>query len=423
MKRFFIILLLLLLAGAWIGQLMVQDPGYVLLAYKDTTVETSLWVLLLMAIVAFAVLHTLINLIGRARLPAQRVRNWRGRRNQKIAQGKTLKGLMALSEGNWWKAQRFLTQAAERSEQPLINYLAAAKAAHEQGEANAADNLLQKAREATPKAEVAVGIVQAQIQLSRGQNEPALATLLHLKRLAPKHSYVLKLLKEAYVRLNDWSGLTELMPELRRHQALPEDQLRELETRAARYLLEQSFSSQPAEADSQTKLHAVAHTWQSLPASCTHDPDLIEQYAGLIMQTGSADEAEKMLRDQLKKQWDEKLVSLYGRIASSAPHKQLDTARAWLKKHDDSPALELTLGRLSMQNEHWGAAIKHFEQSLELQPSSEAYAELSRLLIHLGEKERAGEISAQGFNLVNGQLPRLPLPKQQAESAPGPAKL
>ncbi|SEG77998.1 heme biosynthesis HemY N-terminal domain-containing protein [Marinobacterium lutimaris] len=414
MKRFFIILLLLLLAGAWLGQLMVQDPGYVLLAYKETTVETSLWVLLLMAIIAFAVLHTLINLIGRARLPAQRVRNWRGRRNQKIAQSKTLKGLMALSEGNWWKAQRFLTQAAERSEQPLINYLAAAKAAHEQGETNAADNLLQKAREATPKAEVAVGIVQAQIQLSRGQNEPALATLLHLKRLAPKHSYVLKLLKEAYVRLNDWSGLTHLMHDLRRHQVLPEQQLRDLETRAARHLLTQSLSSQPAEADSKTRLQAVAHTWQELPANCTHDPALIQQYIGLMVEAGSADEAEKMLREQLKKQWDEELVALYGRITSSTPHKQLDTARAWLKKHDASAALELTLGRLSMQNEHWGAAIKHFEQSIELQPSAEAYAELSRLLSHLGEKERAGEISALGFDLVNGKLPALPLPTETA---------
>lgn len=69
MKRFFMILLILLLAGAWLGQLMVQDPGYVLLAYRQTTIETSLWVLALMAILAFAVLHTLLNLLSRARVP------------------------------------------------------------------------------------------------------------------------------------------------------------------------------------------------------------------------------------------------------------------------------------------------------------------------------------------------------------------
>ncbi|MBV1787882.1 heme biosynthesis protein HemY [Marinobacterium sp. D7] len=415
MKRFFILLLILLLAGAWLGQLMVQDPGYVLLAYKETTIETSLWVLLLMAIIAFAVLHTLINLIARARTPARRMRSWRGQRNQRIAQNKTLKGLMALSEGNWWKAQRYLTRAAERSEQPLINYLAAAKAAHEQGDASAADNLLQKAREATPKAEVAIGIVQAQIQLARGQNEPALATLLHLKQLAPKHSYVLKLLKETYLRLNDWPGLNQLLPEIKRHQALPTEQIRKLENLAAQNLLKQSLSNQPAEADSKTRLQAVAHTWQSLPPDCTHDQQLIEQYSALMIEAGSSDEAEKMLREQIRRNWDEKLVALYGRIITSTPHKQLETAKGWLKKHEESPALELTLGRLSMQNQHWGAAIKHFERSIELQPGADAYAELGRLLNHLGERERAAAVATRGFELVNGSLPSLPLPAAKSE--------
>lgn len=410
MKRFFIILLILLLAGAWLGQLMVQDPGYVLLSYQQTTIETSLWVLALMAIVAFAVLHTVLNLLSRARVPGRRMRDWRSRRNQRIAQNKTLKGLMALSEGHWWKAQRQLTQAAERSEQPLINYLAAAKAAHEQGSAGDADQLLQKAREATPKAEVAIGIVQAQIQLARGQNEPALATLLHLKQLAPKHSYVLKLLKECHLRLNDWSGLNTLLPELKRRQVLPAEQLRELESHVAHHLLQQSLNNLPAEADSKTRLQAVATTWQSLPADCTHDQKLIEEYTELMVQAGSPDDAEKILRDQLKKRWDEHLVELYGRLEGSTPHKQLEIAKGWLKKHDDSATLELTLGRLSLRNQHWGAAIKHFERSLELKPSAQVCAELSRLLNRLGEKERAAEVSARGFDLLYGHLPRLPLP-------------
>jgi len=52
MKKLFIILLIMLVAGAWVGQLMVQDPGYVLLAYQQTTIETSLWVLLLVLVVS-----------------------------------------------------------------------------------------------------------------------------------------------------------------------------------------------------------------------------------------------------------------------------------------------------------------------------------------------------------------------------------
>lgn len=417
MKRFFFALLLLLLAGAWLGQLMIQDPGYVLLSYRNTTVETSLWVLLLMAIVGFALLHWLLNLLQRARLPAQRLRNWRGQRNQRIAQSRTLKGLMALSEGDWRRAQRALTQAAERSEQPLINYLAAAKAAHEQGDAGAADSLLQKARAATPKAEVAIGIVQAQIQLARGQYEPALATLLQLKKRAPKHSYVLRLLKQAYQNLNDWQGLQQLLPELRRQEALPLDQIRALELEVARHLLSASLDKLPAEAESKARLHALALTWQNLPPSCTHNAGLIADYARLVADSGNPNEAEKLLRERIRQEWDDDLVTVYGCIASSDPHRQLETAKSWVGKHPDNAALELTLGRLSMLNQLWGSATKHLESSLKLQPDAQAYAELSRLLASLGQQERAGKLSASGFELSNGPLPALPLPDAQSTRA------
>lgn len=417
MKRFFLLLLILLVAGAWLGQLMIQDPGYVLLSYRDTTIETSLWVLLLLAIVGFALLHWALNLLNRARMPAQRLRNWSGQRNQRIAQSRIQKGLLALSAGDWRKAQRTLTQAAERSEQPLISYLAAAQAAHEQGEAETADNLLQKAREAMPKAEVAIGIVQAQIQLARGESEAALRTLLALKQRAPKHSYVLRLLQQAYLNLQDWQGLQQLLPELRRQEVLPVEQIRALELESARHLLQLSLAQQPAEAERKTRLHALALTWQNLPPSCTHNAGLIAEYANLMSASGNPDEAEKLLRERIRQEWDESLVATYGRIASSDPHRQLEMAKGWSSKHENSAALELTLGRLSMLNQLWGSASKHLERSLSLQANPETYAELSRLLAGLGQQERAGKLSAYGFELSNGPLPALPLPDSQSSPA------
>ena len=121
MKRGLLLLLVILFAGAWLGEKMVQDPGYVLLSYNGTTVETSLWVLLLLLIIGFALGHWLLNLIAGIRMPGDKVRGWQSRRNQRISQRKTLKGMVALSEGNWWKAQRFLSQAAERSDLPVVN--------------------------------------------------------------------------------------------------------------------------------------------------------------------------------------------------------------------------------------------------------------------------------------------------------------
>ncbi len=414
MKKLFIFLLIFLVAGAWLGQMMVQDPGYVLLAYKQTTVETSLWVLLLLLIVGFALGHWLLNLTSGLRLPGSKVRNWQSRRNQRLSQRKSLKGMIALSEGNWWKAQRYLSQAAERSDLPAINYLAAARAAHEQGDNSGTDSLLNRARAATPQAEVAIGLTQAQFQLERGQLEPCLANLLNLRRQAPKNTQVLRLLQQVYLRLEDWLALIQLLPELKRQGVLNEAQLAELEQQCHLQRLQQSLATLPTEADAQEQLRVLSRSWQAVPQHLLRDPVLVRRYSELMRQIGAEAEAEQVLQDLIKRKWDSTLVGVYGTLAGKEPHKQLEVAKGWLKKHPDCAELELTLGRLSMRNELWGQAISHFERSFELDPQVETFGELQRLLQHLGETERASQLMQANFNRVAPPLPALPLPQDSA---------
>lgn len=416
MKRLFLLLLIALAVGAWVGEKMVQDPGYVLLSYNETTIETSLWVLLLATFVGFLLLHWAVNLFFNVRLPTGRFRAWRSRRQVNVAQSKTLKGLLALSEGKWWQAQRLLTQSADTSGQPLVNYLAAARAAHEQREDKAADELLQKARHAVPQAELAIGMTQVQIQLERNQLEPCLATLLRLRRLAPKHAHVLRQLKEVYVRLQDWQGLTSLLPDLRKHKALPEAELSALEQTCYAELLGSVTRQLPVESDDATRLKTLTKEWQALPNSAKNDT-MVEHYINLLLEQGSVAQAETFLREHLKKQWSEPLAALYGRINSEDAHKQLDTAKGWLKKHADSAALRLTLARLAMRNEQWGKAVEYLEESIELEKSADAYQELIRLLQHLGETERAAQVAAESSAFSGIALAPLPAAKGSAETA------
>ncbi|WP_315981429.1 hypothetical protein [Aliamphritea spongicola] len=53
MKKLLILLLILLFAGAFIGQLMIQDSGYTLIAYNNVTIEMSLWVFLIVLLGVF----------------------------------------------------------------------------------------------------------------------------------------------------------------------------------------------------------------------------------------------------------------------------------------------------------------------------------------------------------------------------------
>ncbi|MBP0049592.1 heme biosynthesis protein HemY [Marinobacterium sp. AK62] len=414
MKKLFIFLLIFLVAGAWLGQMMVQDPGYVLLAYKQTTVETSLWVLLLLVIVGFALIHWLLNLISSARLPTDRVRHWRSNRNRRVAHNKTLKGLAALSEGSWWKAQRYLSQAAERSDLPVVNYLAAARAAHEQGDIKGSDALLAKARESSPKTLVAVGLTQAELQLERGQLEPSLANLLNLRRQAPRNTQLLRLLKETYLRLEDWMALIQLLPELKKQQVADADSLAELELLCHRNRLHQCLQTLPESADAQEQLRTLSRSWQAVPQALQRNPELAAEYVQLMRQIGAESEAETVLLDLIKRRWDAALVRLYGLVQGQDPHKQLEQAQRWLKRNPESAELELTLGRLNMRVECWGKAITHFERSLELEPSTEAAEELKRLLLHLGEHERLQQLMKSQLIRDNGALPALPLPSPEA---------
>lgn len=409
MKRIFLLLLLIMFAGTWIGQKMIQDSGYTLISYGQTTVEMSLWVFMIIAIALFFTLHWGLNLLRRSLKSGTKWRLWSGSRKSRIAHNKTLKGLIALSEGNWWKAQRLLTLSADNADLPLVNYLAAARAAQEQGEDSACDELLQKARTSAPEAEIAIGIFQAQTQLSRGQLEPCLATLINLRQRSPKHSSVLKLLRQVYIELEDWQALKTLIPELRKQKALKPEKLTQTEQLCFQKLLEQSIAL-PDGTALEDKRKALGETWHNMPSHLTKDDVLARHYTKLLIGIGAEAKAEPVLKDLINSHWDDELVNLYGRIEGGNLKKQLETARSWLKDYPLNPDLLLTLGRLSQRNEHWGKAIAYFEQSLEQSPKAETLSELSRLLKNLGETDKMRAVMEKHLGVIGGGLPSLPQP-------------
>ena len=120
------------LLAAFVFQLS-RDPGYILLVFGNYTLEMSAVV----AAMAFFVLVT-------ALFWGYRFIEWlfdRSRR-QNTARKKTTKGLIAYAEGNWPQAEKILAKAADKHEVPLINYITAAKAAHEQGNEERRDDYL-----------------------------------------------------------------------------------------------------------------------------------------------------------------------------------------------------------------------------------------------------------------------------------------
>ncbi len=375
---------LVILAGALIGVLVARDAGYVMLSFGHYTVEMSLALLALLLGVLFAGLYFLIRAIVRSRQLPRDIRSWRQRRGAHKAQEAMTRGLLEMSEGNWRSAERRLVRYAEQSETPLLNYLVAARAAQLQGAHDRRDAYIRLAHEHMPSADVAVSLTQAELQLADHQLEQALATLRHLRQVAPKHTYVLRLLRRLYEQLGDWEHLRELIPELRRAKVVPADELLQLEVKTHRKLLEQAFLSKDA--------RDLDRAWAGVPKPVRADPELAGDYAGYLQERGRDEEAEKLLREALKLGWHPHLVELYGLLDCAQPGRQLARLEKSLREHPDEPILLLTLGRLSMRAQLWGKARAYLEASIARGGPVDAYRELARLLEHMGEDAEALQV-------------------------------
>ncbi|WP_328188684.1 heme biosynthesis HemY N-terminal domain-containing protein [Marinobacter sp. OP 3.4] len=408
MIRLAIILVVALLLGLGLSQGLHYDLGYIRVSLGNYLIETNFWVGLVLLVALVLVLLTVIWFIRRLTQQTGVVTQWLAKGQQRRARRRTTEGLLALAEGNWPQARKKLEASAEQADTPLINYLAAAQAASESGDHDDVDELLRKAFESTPGSDLAVGITQAQLQLNANRLEQSLATLVRLRKQAPHHPFVLKLLKNVYVRLEDWRELSRLVPELRKRQLGDSGELDRLERTAWHKLLHRAADE--CQRQGNEDMTPLTRLWDELPGSMRRDEHTIRVYAELLARAGDEAQAETLLRKVLRNHWSDELIRLYGRICGSKPDEQLLAAERWLQDRPNNPDLLLALGRLSLRNELWGKAREYFETSLHLRRNQETLAELSRLNAHMGDEEASMRLLMQGLVKETG-LPDLPMPR------------
>lgn len=408
MIHYFLIALFALALAAALGIIIERDPGYILLAIGDVAIETSFW----MGLGLFLALL----LLGYALLRASAL-SWRGtarlsgllsRRRQRRSVHETNEGLIALIEGNYARARQLLTRSLDDVEEPLLNYLAAARACDALGDDRAAQAFLARAERHTNGAQVAIELVQAELLLNRGRLEESLASLTRAQRNTAKHPAVLRLLKEVYQGLGDWDNLLALMPELKKSRLYTSEQLLALRRDIALGQLGRLKESSTALAAD------LKQWWQKLPRELQQDATLADRYVQHLVMLGEEVAAEEFLRQQLRKVWRRELVEYYGLVAGAEADKQLLVAESWLPERNNDPALLLTLGRLSLRNQLWGKAREYFESSYRIEPGADVCAELGRLLAYLGEHERSNAFFQEGLQKTARALP-LSLPPRTGD--------
>jgi HemY protein len=390
--RFVITTVIVLIAAAAVAVFAMQDPGYIMLSFRDWTIETSFTLFAVAILLVFVVLYAAFRLLIAAGLLPRRMRRWRKVHGADVGRKQLEKGMMKLTLGQWHDAEKLFIKSARHQEVAPLAYLAAARAAQGQGVESRRDGYIQLAQQKAPKDSLALTVAQAQIQADFGQTDQAINTLRRLPGNEHKNPAVLKLLARLYTDTQDWPGLVALLPQLKQQKILPQYQFFETE--------HQAYSGMIKHIGRHKDAAALWELWRRIPKQLRVKEDIIADFAIAMVNFGQGDAAEEMLYQRLNKQWSDALIYVYGLLDGDA-EVHLSRGRNWLKKHPDNPVLLLSLGRLALRSHQWEAAREYLEASLKITPNAETYQELGNLLAFLNEQPQALECYRRGLALTS----------------------
>jgi len=390
--RLLVLIIISLLLAVAVGNYAEHDGGQMIITISGWTIQTSFSFFVVSIVILFLLFYFLLRVISRFwNMPGQ-LGSWKKGRHQRLSEKYLSRGLMALVEGNWNKAEVSLTKGAPYSQAPLVNYLAAARAAQQLGAVERRDSYLMQAYKEDPDEEVAIGLVQAELQIKQQQTEQALATLTHLHDQKPKQDQVKNMLLHTYAELKDWDAMLELLPKIQRAGILPREQIQARQLEAYGGLLKQVGMGADKE--------KLSNAWLNIPRKLRTEFHLIEVYTEEKLKLADASDCEPLIHKALKKQWDIALLGLYGLVEGKDIARQLKFAEGFLSSHAREPVLLLTLGRLSVKNKLWGKARTYLEESIEINPLPEAYRTLASVLEELGEHGAAAVQYQKGLELA-----------------------
>ncbi len=426
MNRLAYILLLSTLTIAGFVMYQYDDVGTVNLAFAGYSFETNLVVLAAAVIGIFFLFLATIKVLSHIKNSFFYLGKKRRARQKEKARTALPNGLIEYSEGRFEQAEKMLLQQVKHSENPLLVYLSAARAAQQLGAHDRRDDYLRKAHLEIPEAEVAINLTKAELQLAHNQSEQALTTLTQLNEQVENHTYVLTLLANTYKQLHDWNNLHAILPDLKKHTKLSAESFLSFETLVCNGQMsllakKSDDANTDSKIDNEIDNESLIHFWTGVPNHLKALPEIIEHYVRLLSSIGNSNEAEKVLRQYINKNWHDSSLVLYSELNDAeldapAAKKQLDVVEAWLKKHPNDAYLLLALGKMCLSRSLWGKARSYLEASLAINPMPENYLTLARLLEEkMDDQDAAQEYYRQGLHRLAGDYTDAVLDKKIAE--------
>lgn len=385
-----IIVIAALIAGLFFGPEISTNKGYILISLDTyTTYETTI-INALIAVVVFYFLLGFIEWVLRKLLSMSSItRGWFGQRKTKKAERNRLLGMLALLEGNSKQAQKLLSKSAERTSAPALTYIAAAKAAQQQGNYVLRDSYLQQAKLSQKGCNLAVGLVWVELQIEAKQFAQALLTLKELDSTFPGNKRIEKLYLDIYPPLNQWADYIEVLTKQRKYLSLVDTEFERIKLNAYQHLFKQ-LAQQSGE--------ALQTLWNN-KSSRSMRKDVAYQCAILdaFIEAKRDEFAEHFLIEKLKEQFNLPLLAYIDKVQITDNDKLILVLEKQLKKDPENGAIHHALAKLKLNEDNELAAIEHLQKGLELDPNVDDFALLAKMLEKADRLDEANNYYRKGL--------------------------
>lgn len=378
--------IVLILVGALVAQLLVQDPGTLILDYRGTQYTTTLAAAILVGLGALLALWLVWKMLS---LPFATLR----RRRERAARARLVDGLDALELGHWSRAEKLLDEVARSpiAQTDGVVHLArvgAARAAAARGEAALANQHLDALAAPHP---VTRAVTAAELALADDRPADALL-LLETPNVQPLPPRALALRAQALAATGDVGEAYGLLGAMRQQKALPAARLDRLELQWAQAALRQAEDA-----------NVLADRWEALPRAFRSDPGAVAAYAERAAGLRWEDAAAKSLEQALDERWDESLIALYGRLPIGQLERRREHAEQWLHAHPASPELLLTLARLARAQGQWPQAETCLHRALAQGAGADAWEELGHGFAQVDDEARSRLSYANALRASRGE--------------------
>ncbi len=383
-----IIVLLILAAAMLFGPELANHQGYMMIAVGEYTIEMSVVTAVVIAVVFYIVLLIIEAILSRIFGIRRGVRRWwRQRRSQK-AQLQTQKGVTALAEGQFQRAETLMLRSAEQSNLPMLNYLSAAEAAHAQKAFDKRDDYLQKAQEADPQAQLAIRLTQARLLQDQGEWQKSRELLEELKARWPRHPQILQRLQAAYAALQDWQAEIDLLPALKKAQLMTDSEFQVQQQHNYEIRFNQMFENN-RDAD------VLLAFWDKQPRIIRHDKTLQLLLIDTLIAHEQHQAALEHVLTLLKKQPEEAIWQRCGKLRLTDYAALQTLLLKQVKGFPQEAALLSALGHIYFYQQQPVLAQGYLERSLAIRPDTAD----RRLLARIMEQQRLFEKAAEYYRL------------------------